>query len=197
MAPTDAGYLDDLTVHLQLAGLTGDEIGALVEETRDHLEVSGESPEAAFGPAEIYAKELAASRGTIESRPTRAGLISSALLVAGSWGLVSGLVALGGTGSVTIQPGHLLGWLIATTGLVWVIWPTLQTSLRGRTKRIIPPIAMALVLVCSVISVFVWTEPVLAELDPSWVIGAALIVITGSWLRAWRSREPIRKPMNR
>jgi hypothetical protein len=159
--------------------------------------VSGESPEAAFGPAEIYAKELAASRGTIESRPTRAGLISSALLLAGSWGLVSGLVALGGTGSVTIQPGHLLGWLIATTGLVWVIWPTLQTSLRGRTKRIIPPIAMALVLVCSVISVFVWTEPVLAELDPSWVIGAALIVITGSWLRAWRSREPIRKPMNR
>ena len=107
------------------------------------------------------------------------------------------MVALGGTGSVTIQPGHLLGWLIATTGLVWVIWPTLQTSLRGRTNRIIPPIAMALVLVCSVISVFVWTEPVLVELDPSWVIGAALIVITGSWLRAWRSREPIRKPMNR
>ena len=36
--------------------------GAILEETRDHLDASGQDPEATFGPASDYAAVLADSR---------------------------------------------------------------------------------------------------------------------------------------
>ena len=135
MTPRDVAYFNDLTVHLRLAGLSGDEIGVVIEEAKDHLALSGETPEKAFGPAEGYARQVARSRGAVASRLTLSDLLFGALLIAGCWGLLAGLFALASSRPVALRPGHVLGLGIVFAGLAWPVWAAFEAFLRGRVGR--------------------------------------------------------------
>lgn len=197
MARTDNTYLDELAVHLRLAGMTGDEIGAVLEEARDHIQESGEPARTAFGSPEEYAEALALSHGTRSAsliNMTRADLIAAAAQI-GAWGLlVYSTVALSSPGGVAIRPGYLVGWLILTVGLAWPVWPIVRSFAVRKTGFLPTMLVMTLVVGAAVVPAVTWEEPVLANIPAVPGIVAAVVVIGACWLRAWRLRDPIRRP---
>jgi hypothetical protein len=198
MGRADHDYLQELTVHLRLAGLNGRAAGAILEETRDHLQASGEAAEDAFGPAEAYAAALVRSHSTAGTTPrmrlTRMDLVAGAAQLAGWLLLVSGLVGSMGGSDVVILPGHLAGWALLTFALVWPVWPAVEAYLAGRRGVAIPTAAMTAVILGWVLLTIVWDAPELAALA-SWVaISAGVAVIALCWLRVWRLRDPILRP---
>lgn len=193
MTPSDVAYFNDLTVHLRLAGLSGDEIGAVIEEAKDHLALSGETPEKAFGPAEGYARQVARSRGAVASRLTLSDLLFGALLIAGCWGLLAGLFALASSRPVTLRPGHVLGLGIVFAGLAWPVWAAFEAFLRGRVGVARPAAAMTLVIAL-VVAAAAWKEPVLASVPALAVVLASAVVMALSGFWARRLRKPIRRP---
>jgi hypothetical protein len=92
MARPDHDYLTGLAVHLRLVGMDSAQIGAVLEETRDHLDASGEDPEENFVRASDFAEALAGSQDvTLPRRPlqlTPGDLALSVLAV------IAGFVAL-------------------------------------------------------------------------------------------------------
>jgi hypothetical protein len=94
MRGTDRDYLQELTVHLRLAGLDGRQVGAVLEEARDHLEASNEAAADAFGPVEDYAAELARSHiaaGMPWTKLTRSDLVAGGAQLGGWLLLAAGL----------------------------------------------------------------------------------------------------------
>lgn len=197
MAQIDVAYLEDLTVHLRLAGIAGNEIGAIIEEAKDHLETSGETPEEAFGPPDEYARALAVAHGkesTGQLSLSRADLLAGAAQIAGWSGLVYGVVALGTSDDVKLLPGYVAGWMILTAGLVWPVWPVVQALTARKTGLLRATSTLALVVAASIVPAVTWHEPVLAALPAMPVIVVSLTVIGACWVRAWRLRDPVRRP---
>lgn len=197
MARIDIAYLEELTVHLRLADMAGYEIGTIVEEAKDHLEASGETPEEAFGPPEEYARALALAHGkesTGQLRMSRADLLAGAAQIAGWSGFVYGVVALGSSDDVQLQPGYLVGWMILTGGLVWPVWPVVRAFTARKTGLLPATLTMALVVAASIVPAVIWHEPVLAVLPSLPVIGVSVTIIGACWVRAWRLRDPVRRP---
>lgn len=197
MARVEHDYLEELTVHLRLAGLDGRAVGAILEEARDHLEASGRAAEDEFGPAEAYAAELARSHPTAPSTPrmglTRGDLIAAAAQFAGWLLLVSGLVDLVNGSDVTILPGHLAGIALLTVAMVWPVWPATRAYVAKRTGVATPFAAMTTAIIGWVALTLLLDTPVLMTLPPWVAIAVGITVIGLCLLRVWRLRDPIRR----
>lgn len=200
MARGDTDYLQELTLHLRLAGMDGHQIGAVLEEVRDHLAESGEAPVDAFGDAEGYAQSLVPSshrsaRPERAMRLTRGDLIAAAAQLAGWLLLVNGVVAIAGPDDVQIRPGELVGVAVLVAGLVWPVWPATRAFAARRIGFVVPAASMMIVVGAFVGLAVVWTSPVLVALSPWLAIPIGAAVIVGCWLRAWRRGDPVRRPV--
>lgn len=200
MRRTERDYLQELTVHLRLAGLNGRQVGAVLEEARDHLEASNETPEDAFGPVETYATELARSHtaaGTPWTKLRRSDLIAGAAQLGGWLLLASGLTHSLAGGEVVILAGHLAGWILLTAALIWPVWPTFLDYAAGRASIAKPTLAMTGVMLGYVALMMMWDSPRIITLAPWVALIAGSSVIGLCWLRVWLHRDPIRRPTNR
>ena len=198
MKPSEQAYWEDLTIQLRLAGLDGADIGAVLEESKDHLAVSGEQPRDAFGAPAEYASELAASHRARAPRGldlSRGDLIAAAAQLGAWWMLVAGIVALAQTEAVAIQPGLVAGWVALTIGFAWPVWPAVRAFTIRRTGFVVPVAAMTLVVAISVALSILWRDPTIALVRPLPTILLALVIIAGCWWRAWRQRDPIQRPI--
>lgn len=198
MKPSEQSYWEDLTIQLRLAGLNGAEIGAVLEESKDHLAASGEHPGDAFGAPAEFASELAASRRARPPRGldlSRGDLLAAAAQLGAWWMLVSGIVALAQTEAVEIRPGVVAAWAVLTVGFAWPVWPAVRAFTIRRTGFVVPVAAMTLVVASSVALSVLWRDPAIAVVRPLPTILLALLIIAGCWWRAWRKRDPIQRPI--
>ena len=197
MARTDVAYLEELTVHLRLTGMAGEEIGAVIEEAQDHLEASGQTPEDAFGPPDSYAKALAISRGKASTGklPLSPGdLVAGAAQLAGWAGFVYSAVALASSAEVELLPGHIASWVILIAGFIWPVWPVVQAYMARRSGLLQASMTVTLVLAVSVVPAATWHEPILATVPAIPILVVSIAIIGACWIRAWRVRDPIRRP---
>lgn len=198
MGRTDGAYLEELTVHLRLAEVAGSEIGAILEEAQDHLAASGETPQEAFGSPEEYARALALAHGKYSSAPlrlSRADLLAGAAQIAGWAGVVYGVVAIGTATDVQLLPGHVASWSILTGGLLWPVWPVVRALTARKTGVLSAAATLAAVVAASIVPAVTWHEPVLATFPAVPVVVLSLVVIGACWVRAWRVRDPVRRPI--
>lgn len=197
MQRTELDYLQELTVQLRLMGLDGRQVGAVLEEARDHLEASNETAEDAFGPVEDYAAELARSH-TAAGRPwtrlTRSDLVAGGAQLGGWLLLADGLTTSLAGGEVVILAAHLAAWALLTAALVWPVWPTFLDYAAGRASIAKPTLAMTGVITLCVAVTMLWDSPQLASLASWTAIIVGGIVIGLCWLRVWFRRDPIRRP---
>ncbi len=197
MRRTELDYLQELTVQLRLAGLDGRQVGAVLEEARDHLEASNETAVDAFGPVEDYAAELARSHtaaGTPWTKLSRSDLVAGGAQL-GGWLLVAdGLISRLVGGEVVILAAHLAAWALLTAALVWPVWPTFLDYAAGRASIARPTLAMTGVIALCVAVTMAWTSPQIVTLAPWTAIIIGGIVIGLCWLRVWFRRDPIRRP---
>lgn len=182
-------YLDDLTIHLRLADVPGDDIGAILEEVRDHLAHSGETPEEAFGPAEDYARALVESRGETAGARSDLGpgdLVAGAVQIVAWYLLVYAVVGLATGTDVTIVPGGLAGLALLSAGLAWPVWPAMRAFLVRRVSFVVPAAAMTGLVAGFVALSVLWDEPVIATV-PAWpAVVVAIALIAACWPRALR-----------
>lgn len=200
MRRTELDYLQELTVQLRLAGLDGRQVGAVLEEARDHLEASNETAEDAFGPVEDYAAELARSHtaaGTPWTTLTRGDLVAGGAQLGGWLLLADGLTTSLLGGEVVILAAHLAAWALLTAALVWPVWPTFLDYAAGRASIAKPTLAMTGVLALCVVLTMLWDSPPIVTLAPWTAIIVGVIVIGLCWLRVWFRRDPIRRPTDR
>lgn len=198
MSSSEQDYWEDLTVQLRLAGLKGAQIGAVLEEAKDHLAASGEHPKDAFGPSAEFASELAESHRSRLPRAfdlSRGDLLAAAAQLVAWWMLASGIFSLVPGDAVEVRPGVVTGWVVLTVGFAWPVWPATRAFVARRTGFIVPLAAMMLVVASSVVLSVVWRDPVLALLPALPMILVAVLIIAGCWWRAWRRRDPIRRPI--
>ncbi len=105
-------YLNDLILELRMLDVPGERIGEIIAEAENHLAESGHAPEAAFGPARSYARELWSREGRKLPEPVDTknpfamlvsgmgardwilAIVSLALTAAGGAALLNGLLAL-------------------------------------------------------------------------------------------------------
>lgn len=125
----------DLVLALRLADVRGDAIGDAVRVVRDHCEESGEHPRDAFGPADEYARELAASLPAAARTPSSwrqpaaiatASTSGALLLLAGVTGLAGDERAVVRVGDLAVVAGVLVAALALhrlVAGLVRRVWP--------------------------------------------------------------------------
>lgn len=201
MTRPDDDYVTELGVHLRLVGMNGEQIGGILEETRDHLEASGQDPEEAFGRASDYAEALADSQGvSLPRRPlqlTPGDLVAAAVQLVGVMLLLGGVAAMapgGREGGVDLVPGHLAGLAVLTAGLAWPIWPATRAYLARRVSLAIPTLSVLAIIATFVALTTLWDDPVLITV-PSWTaIAVGAILTAGCWIRVWRLRDPVRQP---
>lgn len=198
MTPSDVAYFEDLMVHLRMQGVSGRLIGEAIEEAMDHVRVSGEAPEEAFGPSEVYAREVALSLGKtgVAAQLTLLDLVFGAVLIVGWWGLLAGVLAWSANGNVELRPGYILGVAIVAAGLPWPVWATFESFLRDRSTAVRPALVLIAIISGASLAALVWREPVLVELSPPLVIGASFLAIASGAIRAWKLRDPLRRPTN-
>ena len=200
MRRTELDYLQELTVQLRLAGMDGRQVGAVLEETRDHLEASNETAVEAFGPVEDYAAELARSHtaaGTPWARLSRFDVVAGGAQLGGWLLLADGLTTSLVGGEVVILAAHLAAWALLTAALVWPVWPTFLDDAAGRASIAVPTVAMTGVIVLCVALTIMWTSPPIITLAPWTAIIVGGIVIGLCWSRVWFRRDPIRRPTDR
>jgi hypothetical protein len=200
MARPDLDYLDELGLRLRMVGMDGAQIGSILEETRDHLDTSGQDPHDAFGRPEEYAEALAdAQRDALPARPmslTRGDLFfSGAVQGIGFLLLIGGAAALGGgMEGVDLTAGHVAGLLVVTAGLLWPLWPAMRGYM-ARRRSIATPMAAVLAVVAVFLGLtLVWDEPVVMTIRPVPALLAGVVLLAVCWLRAWRLRDPVRRP---
>lgn len=198
---TDKTYFDDLVIHLRLRRVPGDEIGALLEEARHHLQVSGESPEEAFGPVEDYARDLAMSTGkgaAPQSWSRREFLLATAHFV--SWYLMMGAIvawSIGEPAQVTMGMtiGVLLGLLLAAK----VVWPSLvayatrKQGLGITLLTTVGPVAIT-ALVVSLGDRFFWSGRVLLSAPATVMVVVSLVLVLASLIPLVRRADPVTRP---
>ena len=201
MSRPDDDYMTELGVHLRLVGMNGVQIGAILEETRDHLDSSDQDPEEAFGPASDYAQALAESQGhSLPRRPlqlTPGDLVGAAVQLLGFVLLLGGVAAMapgGPAAGVEVVPGHLAGLAVVAVGLAWPLWPATRARMAGKVSRAIPTVSMLAVIAVLVAVTTLWNEPVLVTVPPWTAIALGTVLLAGSWIRAWRLRDPVRRP---
>lgn len=200
MPRPELDYLEELALHLRFAGMNGVQIGSVLEEARDHLAAASEPPEEIFGSAQEYAQALADSqRERLQDRPmslTIGDLIGNGMQFLGFL-LVLGAtmtITLGEGAAVELGPGHLVGAVLFMGSLVWPLWPAMRAYIARRTS-----VATPIVACLGTIAVFTtlqirWDEPVVIALHPVWAIGLGVLLIAACWVRAWRLRDPVRRP---
>jgi hypothetical protein len=96
-----------------------------------------------------------------------------------------------------ILAGHLAGWVLLTSALVWPVWPTFVDYAVGRASIAEPALAMTCVVFGSAALPIIWTSPQLITLAPWSAIIVGGTVIGLCWLRVWFRRDPIRRPTSR
>lgn len=200
MRRTERDYLHELTVKLRLAGLDGRQVGAVLEEARDHLQASDETAQDAFGPVEDYAAELARSHtaaGTPWTKLTRGDLVAGGVQLGGWLLLADGLTTSLAGGEVVILASHLAAWALLSAALFWPVWPTFLNYAAGRASIAKPTLAMTGVIALCVVLTMVWDSPQIVTIAPWTAIIVGGIVIGLSWLRVWFRRDPIRRPTSR
>lgn len=201
MTRPEQDYVTELAVQLRLVGMNGEQIGAILEETRDHLEASGQDPEEAFGHPSEYAEALARSQDVVlPRRPlqlTHGDLVAAAVQLLGFMLLLGGVAAMarGGRGQgVDLVPGHVAGLVALTGGLAWPMWPATRAYLARKVSIVIPIMSGLAVIAALVVLTTVWDDPVLATV-PAWTaMTAGAGLIAGCWIRVWRLRDPVRRP---
>lgn len=197
MTRTDEQYLDELTLHLRFADLSGADIGEVLEEVRDHLAHVDEPAEATFGPVADYARRIVEARGRSPASSlglSRGDLLAAALQILGWYGLIYGGIAALGGDRLGLTAGHLAGAAVLAAGLVWPVWPALRANATGGATWLLPAAASTATVAVSVVLVTWLAQPVLLSVPPVPAIGAALVVIAGCWARAFRRRDPVRRP---
>lgn len=194
-------YLDDLVIHLRLRGVSGDEIGAILEETRDHLEESGEDPREAFGPVAVYGRDLARAKGW-RDRPcgwTRKEFALAAINLV-SWFLVVRAGVAWGLGEpARITLGMLLGLVSGLAVAAWVVWPTVVAYATRKAGLWLPVVCTVaavavVVLVIRIGESKVWGNPVLVAWSAPAVAVSALVVLIVTIVPLIRHPDPIRRP---
>lgn len=201
MTRPENDYLTELAVHLRLVGMDGEQIGAILEETRDHLDASGQDAAEVFGPASDYAEALADSQGlALPRRPlqlTPADLVGAAVQLMGFTLLLGGTAAMASGGSaagVDLSPGHLVGLAVVAGGLAWPLWPATRAYLARRASVAIPTLSVLAIVAVVVALTTLWDDPVLITVPASAAILLGAVVIAGFWIRIWRLRDPVRPP---
>lgn len=196
-AANDQRYLDELTLQLRLADLPGSDIGAVLEEVRDHLAHTDATPAETFGPAEDYAREIVAARGTPPVGPlgmSLGDLLAAALQILGWFVLIYSGVAWLNEEPLTLGPGHLAGLLVLVVGFAWPVWPTLRAHASGRVGWPIPVVAAVATFAVAVGAMSLWHTPTLLTVPAPVAITVAATTIIGCWVRAYRHRDPVRQP---
>ncbi len=198
---TDKTYFDDLVIHLRLRRVPGEEIGALLEEARHHLQVSGESPEEAFGPVEDYARDLAVSKGmgdTPQSWPRREFMVATAHFA--SWYLLMSAVVAWALGEpVRVTRGMMITVLLGLLLAAKVVWPALVAYAARKQGSGIPVLAMLGTVAIAALVVglgdklFFSFQVLLSAPAPVVAVGS-LVLVVASMIPLIRRGDPVKRP---
>lgn len=197
-------YFDELVIALRMRDVPGDEIGAALEEARDHIAHSGESPEETFGTAADYARDLAEAGG--RSSHARVGLnggealLGLAMFIAGFLFLRSLSATFANLGRLELTAGMVVGVPLILLLGAFVVWPLILKHASGGIGLWAPVLAI-IVMLLGVARATLWVDGYYFWLGPptlnvpTWAgMMVSVLIGTGALLWLRRRHDPVRRP---